>query len=1142
MNLISNVILSIKWKINIKTLLIMKFSAILMMISCLHVYANTLAQTVSLSMKDAKVEQVLMEVHKQTGIQFLFDDDLFDKSSKVTIHASDMPVEEVLELALKNKKVNYSISGNTIRLSPAIASERSSALEQDDDFLVVGIVKDVQGNPIPGVSVVIKGTTIGAATAEDGTFNLSCPPNSQILVIRMLGMITQEIPISGRRIFEIVLEVEDLGLDEVQVMAYGTTTRRLSTSSIVSVKTEVIERQSVSNPMEALQGRAAGLYISNTAGSVGAMPTVQIRGVGTLNTGVPIGNQPLYVLDGAIIPGSGIVASSSSGSLNAVIGNYWGQEGGMNPFNFLNPNDIESIEILKDADATSIYGSRGTNGVIIITTKKGKAGATKFNMDFNTGISRASFLPKRMSTEQFLQMRTDAFAMGNWTAANAINPITPTAATAPDLLTWDQNAFTDWEAFEYGNPARSHNFQGNVSGGTRQLNFLTSLGYSRNEEFTRGDPFQQRASGLINLNHTSVNERFNIFLSNNIALDKLKPSHGAVTFPSTLRRLPPNMPMVNEDGTPFWPTNALSSNAAGFLTNPYAGDYLNAESKTFSFIGNINASYRLFDFLTLRLQAGYTNQLNNSFTTRPSTSINPLIPSTFTPSRSESESNFETVNIEPQININTNIGKGVFSGLVGTTFFERNTRTFGIEIDGYDSDELLGTWAGGRNVNNRRSTFFKYRFNSVFARANYVYDGKYLVNATYRRDGSSRFGPDSKWANFASIGWGWIFTNESFLADNQILSHGKIRGSYGTTGNDNINDFRFTSLFTSTNIIYGNLIGLAPSFLSVPGFQWETTRKLDFALELGFLKDRFFLNVNWFRNLSTDLLVDQRIPTQTGFGSYLGNFPGVIENKGWEIELVTNNLGPNSEFKWKTNFNISLLENTLLEYPDLENSPNSTRYRLGEAIPNPAFPVNLVRTLIFEGVDPETGLPLYSDINEDGIISTSGNNDREFVGSTFPKYYGGINNSFSYKGFTLDVFIYFARQKTTNHLYLTPTVGQLYNPVADFAGNYWTAPGDEAIYPRLWTGVGTQNAFISNYYSSSAAFDEVFFAKLRNVSISYKLPEKWLRGAKIGDISVYARGQNLFTYVSKEIYKDPETMNPRGITPRIFLTGINVSF
>jgi TonB-linked SusC/RagA family outer membrane protein len=1151
--------------------IIMRFSMVQLAVMVLFTsisFANEsksqeiLDEQVTINVQSVEVKKILSEIEKQTSAKFVFSNNTIRGSNLITLNAESEKLSNVLTALLKPLGITYEVAGSRILLVKyrLDKEEGASSLLEDPSRIrtpaaqggvirqlvaltIRGRVVNEIGFPEIGVTVIVKETQKGAFTNENGEFVLEDVPEDAILVVSAINIVTQEIPVAGRSVINIVVRYSTSILEEVQVIGYGTTIRRLQTGSVSSVKSDVLERQSVTNPIEALQGRASGLYITNTAGAVGAAPTIQIRGVSTLNTGVPVASQPLYVLDGAIIPGSGIVASFGTGSLNATLGSYWGNEGGVNPFTFLNPNDIESIEVLKDADATAIYGSRGTNGVIIITTKKGKAGATKFNFDFNTGITQASYLPERLNTQQFRQLRRDAFAMGNPTTTNPLVPIVPTASNAPDLVTWDSTAYNDWTRFEFDNPARNLNLQGNISGGIKEFNYLASLGFVRNEDITRGDPFQERFSGLLNLNSSSRNNKFTIALSNNISSDNLKPSTGTLVFPATMRALPPNMPLTNSDGTPFWPTNSMTSNVQNFIPNPTAGEFVNVRSNTFSFINNINAAYKLLDFLTLRLQTGYTNQLNKSFTTIPSNSINPLVPGTVTPRRSESESMFQTFNIEPQLNIQKDFGRGKFEGLIGTTFFEKSTKTFGIEVDGYDTDALLGSWAGGRSVANKASTLFKYRFNSVFARANYNFDGKYLLNGTFRRDGSSRFGPENQWANFASIGSGWVFTKEKFLSDNTILSYGKIRGSYGTTGNDNINDFRFTSLFTSTNIIYGNLIGLAPSFLSVPGFKWENTTKLDFALELGFAKDRFLFNVNWFKNQSTDLLVNQRIPSQTGFSSYLGNFPGVIENKGWEIDLTTNNLSPKSAFSWKTNFNISLLKNTLVEYPDLENSPNSSNLRLGEAILNPAFPSTLMRAFTFEGVNQADGLPIFRDINGDGVISTSGFNDREFVGTTFPKYYGGINNSFSYKGFTLEVFVNFARQLTTTHLYLSPTTGQIFNPVYDYYGNYWTKPGDETKYPRLYTGVGTQNVLLSNYFSNStAAISDVFFARLRNLSLTYKLPNSWAQKLKMGSINVYARGQNLLTYTSKEIYKDPEVMNPRGVIPRTIITGINVSF
>lgn len=1110
----------------------MKLISVFLISAAVQLSASCYAQKVTLQETNASLQTIFLKVYTQTGYQFFYEDELLEKSSKVSIDVKNVALEYALDKCFEDQPLQYKIVNQTIVVSPKTKQEGKT---------ITGRVVDENDEPIVGVAVFIKSKLRGTSTDTDGKFVLTDVDDTDILVFSAINLETQEVLVGKNLLFFVTMQVKPSLLDEVQIIGYGTTTRRTATSSVATIGSTAIQTQSVVSPLDALQGRAAGVYISNTSGAIGAMPSIQIRGVGTLNTGVDVAHQPLYIVDGAIIPGSGIVASPSSGATNHAFGNYFGQEGGTNPFTFLNPHDIESIEILKDADATSIYGSRGTNGVVIITTKKGKAGATKFNLDLNTGTTQGSFIAPRMSTQQYLSMRSDAFAMGNPTTANALNPIEATALNAPDLKTWDQNAYSDWNTFEYGNPARNLNVQGNVSGGIKEMNFMASIGYTKNEDFLRGNPFQERVSSTLNLNRTSANKKFQINFSNNFAIDNLRPAQGALGFPVTLRGLPPNFPQAVNADESFWPASNLLTNARSFLTDIYAGDRVDRKSKTNSYINNLNLSYKLLKTLTIKLLTGYTYQVNNSYTTTPLRSIDAFANAVQTPGRDESQSKYQSINIEPQVNYNKNIGKGKLDALLGTTFFERTNETYGIQIDGYDSDLLLGAWGAGK-VARASSTAFKYRFNSVFGRVNYNHDGKYLLNATFRRDGSSRFGPENKWANFGAIGAGWVFSNEAFLKDNGIFSYGKIRGSYGTTGNDNINNFRYTSLFSGSNIIYGSQLGLSPSFLPVPGFKWENTTKFDVGLELGFLEDRFLLNINRFRNLSTDLLVNQRIPNQTGFSDYLGNFPGVIENKGWEFELTTNNLNKNSKLGWKTTFTLSTLKNTLLEYPDLQNSPNSARLRLGEAIPNPAFPSNLVRTLIFTGVNPNDGLPVYADINGDGVISLSGNNDRDFVGSTFPSCHGGFSNSFSYKGFALEIFIYFTKQMTTNQLYLNPTVGQMFNPAAQWADNYWTKPGDNKIYPRLWTGVGTQNQALSNFSSSSAAIENVFFARLRNVSISYTLPASWTEKAKISNVKVYARGQNLLMYSSEDLGKDPEVINPRGVIPRVILTGINITF
>jgi TonB-linked SusC/RagA family outer membrane protein len=1101
----------------------MKLISVFLISAAVQLSASCYAQKVTLQETNASLQTIFLKVYTQTGYQFFYEDELLEKASKISIDVKNVELEYALNKCFEDQPLQYQIVNQTIVVSPKVQPGRT----------ITGRVIDQQGEPQIGVAITIKGTFRGTSTDVNGYFSMDDVEEADILVFSALNLETIEIAVGNNVVINVSMKEKSSLLDEVQIVGYQTTTRRLKTSAVTSLKNIDLKAQTVVSPIQALQGRIAGLSMTTTGSAVGSSPEIQIRGIGTLTEG----NQPLIMVDGAIIPNSGLTSLNNNGAYIFT--------SGMSPYNIVNPNDVESIEVLKDADATAIYGSRGANGVILITTKKAKYGNTKINIEANTGVNIAGGLQQRMTTQEYIQMRKDAFAIGNYnpTTKVAINPITPTTATAPDLLTWDQNFYTDWNNFEFGNQARIYNIQTNISGGTKVLNFYASGGFSRNEDVTRNQPFQQRFSGLLNVGHKSLNDKFSINFSSNFSRDLVEPSPGSGGTPQ-YHQLAPNMPLTTAEGAPFWPSPTITQSS--LLVNPYASDGINIVSNTLSYIGNIDASYKILKPLTLKTIFGYTNQRNNNFRTFPSSAINPLNPGALVPFRNELLTTFQSLNIEPQLIFGKTFNKLKIDALVGTTFFDRKTDNFTINLEAYDSDLLLNTWGAANRVSTRNSSSFVYRFNSGFGRVGLNYDNKYLLNVTYRRDGSSRFGPENKWGDFGSVGIGWIFTNENFIKDKiSWLSYGKLRSSYGITGNDNIADFRFTSLFTSSNIIYGPSVGLAPSYLSNPFFQWEETTKLDAAIELGFFKDRLLLNVNWFRNLSTDLLVDQRIPSSTGFGSFLGNFPGVIENKGWEIELTTNNLSPTSSFQWRTNFNITFLKNQLLEYPDLATSPNANLLAVGKPVPPPRFGADLQKTWIFERVDPDTGLPVFKDVNGDGIISTSGFNDRDFVASPIPRAYGGINNSISYKGFSLDFFFQFSQQLVTNHLYFATYPGQMTNPIADWSGNYWKQPGDATKYPRLFSGVGanTSTALMTSIFNrSSAALTDVFYARLKTVSISYVFPAQWANKMKMDAVTIFARGQNLFTWVSEPIYKDPEVLQQRGPIPMSVVTGFNVTF
>jgi hypothetical protein len=350
-------------------------------------------------------------------------------------------------------------------------------------------------------------------------------------------------------------------------------------------------------------------------------------------------------------------------------------------------------------------------------------------------------------------------------------------------------------------------------------------------------------------------------------------------------------------------------------------------------------------------------------------------------------------------------------------------------------------------------------------------------------------------------------------------------------------------LYTATGVYYNGASGLASTYLSDPSIGWETSRKLDLGLEQGYFKDRILLTVNWFRTHTMNMLLNQPVPSTTGFTSFLTNMPGLIENKGWEFDLSTRNLAPNSPLQWKTTFNLTLLKNTLLEYPDLASSAQSSRLEIGKPVRSPNLYSSLFeRTIKYESINPATGLPIFKDVDGSGTFN---NKDYVYIGSAIPRTYGGLGNTLSYKGFELDIFVQFSQQLTTNNVAMATYAGQLNNPSADWYGNYWKQPGDVTKYPRLYLGVGTNatSPFLSSYYSvSSAGAVDLFYARLKNLQLSYTVPAAVTSKAKLSKVQLYVRGQNLLAWTSKEIFKDPEAALPASMMLKNWTIGLQMSF
>ncbi len=1135
-----------EWKDWKKLLLIMKLSVLLLFFTCLQLSAVVSSQTVSLKVSDASLKVVLREINKQTGYQFFYDDNLLKSAGKVTLDLTDVPIDEALAQCFSNIPVDYEVIDNTIVLRPNTKNKIQDQLSElpQETLRLTGTVQDKNGVPLQAAAIIVKGTTIGTSTDEQGNFVLYCPVGSLALEISMLGMKTQEVMIDGKTSFSILLDEEAMGIDEVQIIAYGTTTKRLNTGSVSTVKGKQIETRPVGNIMQALQGQVTGLSVVNTNAGIGAPPTINVRGVNSLSSGT----NPLVIIDGVIQNSSlGDLISSSNGNSTAGGANFY--TSGVSVLNSINPNDIESIDVLKDADATAIYGSRGTNGVILITTKKASIGKTVTTASLSTGWISSTGTVKRMNTSEYLKMRRDAFATGNMTATSVINPITPTNLNAPDLLLWDTTAYTDYTEMEMGNTAPTYSADISMSGGTKALNFLTSANYSRIYDVYMDKPYQERLTGHISLNRTSENDRLKMNVNAIFGLQNQKFSQinrGATTAATNMNV--PNYEIYNNDGTLNFATGKGYLN--GYYFNPIPLTNMDVYSKTGNLMLSGDVSYEFIKNLVAKVQMSYGLQSTEYHNIFPTTAMSVQTDANYpVPTGEHTFNRYQSLNIEPQLTYTRKISKGSASALLGGTFFDKTQDRTGTTVTNPGSDDLLYSYSSGKPTSTGNSSNYN-RFVSGFGRLNMQWDNKYLANFTFRRDGSSRFGPNNKFANFWSVGSAWIFSEESFIKDKlSFFSFGKIRGSYGTTGNDNISDYAYLSLLRAPTGTFSGMYqgsgGLNPSFPN-PNIQWESTTKYDVGLELGFFNNRILLNGTYYHTLADNLLVALPLPGQTGFTNYTGNFVGTVQNTGFEFDLTTHNFSPGKKVQWITKLNISTNNNILKEFPDIESSTYAYQYEIGRAIPSST---QLEMPYNFTGVDPATGLPTFKDINGDGNVTTSDySQNAAWIGTSRPTIWGGMTNTVSYKGFTLDLFLQFTDGLFTTWYYATAFPnGSMINPSSDVVGNYWMKPGDVTKYPRLYTGVSGTSAYIqpitSMYNWSSAHIYKSYYIRLKNIQLSYNLPANVLAKLKLNNAMVYITAENLAVYCPVKLFKDPELTSPRGMAlTKSFTTGIRLTF
>jgi len=950
---------------------------------------------------------------------------------------------------------------------------------------VSGKVTDSEtGEALPAVSIGVKGTTTGTVTDFDGNYRLSVPENG-ILVFSFVGFQSQEVEIGNQTTINISLAGDNKVLTEVVVVGYGEQTKADLTGSIAQVGAKQIKDLPITSVESGLQGRAAGVYINSGSGKLGEGMQIRVRG----SSSVSAGTQPLFVVDGIIITSQSSTSSSS------------------NPLADISPSDIESIEILKDASASAIYGARASNGVVIITTKRGKTGRTSFNFNAFTGFSTPTRMKEWLNAAQYKELFAESInnsfiapdydydGNGKVEGAELVD-----AFSFEGGLDYNSNIDQDWqkEAFQ---DARMTQYEFSASGGSEKTTFYVGGSYLNQTGIIKRNAFE-RMSGRMNIDHT-VNDKMkigaNISLVNSVNFRV--PGDNAFSNPLQLVALPPIQAAYEADGSvnrnTLYYNNILEATEAKNLAT------------TWRSISNFYASYKILPSLTFRTEAG-ADLYNTESDEYRGKRTEDGAPTGYGYSDAFRTFNFTLNNT---LSFNKTIAENQFLDiLVGTSY--QNSETVGTSSEGrgFPNDKFQRISSAAQIVGGS-STGTAYSFLSYFGRVNYKISNRYLLAASVRSDGSSRFGSNNRFGIFPSASIGWVVSEEAFLKDITAISFLKLRGSWGITGNAEIGNFASRALYQGT--AYADQSGITAVSLPSPDLKWERTTQIDFGIDFGFLNERITGEFDFYIKNTNDLLLDLTLPSTSGYTTITRNI-GALENQGFEFVLNTVNLDLANGFKWTSNFNISRNVNKVTNMQGREIIGGSRflgRVREG-------YPLGVFWGVKYAGVDPQTGNAQYylkngEKTDDYGTASTSDNLQQ--VGDPNPDFIAGFTNTFTFKGFD---FNFLLQAVYGNDIYNVAGFFQSVN--ADYFDNQtadqlnrWQKAGDVTDVPaaRLYeaNGGGASSRWVS----------DGSFLRVKTMTLGYTLPKEIIQKIYLQNVKVYMSAQNLFTFTNYNGW-DPE--------------------
>lgn len=1067
-----------------KVLCVARFVLLFIIAGSLQTFAAvTYSQStkLTLNMENATVKEVLSAIEEKSQFYFTYNVKEVNIKNRVSVNVEDQQIEAVLNQIFKNNGIRYVINDRHIALYRENAAEKSGLpIVNQKKITITGNVKDTQGEPVIGAAVAVKGTTNGTVTDVNGNYSLGNVPEGATLIFSFIGLKTQEVRASKTTI-DVIFQEESISLNEVVAIGYGYVKKKDLTGAVSTVSADdMVLGGTVSNAAQALQGKTAGVQVSQSSTAPGGTISVRIRGSNSISST----NEPLYVVDGF----------PSSEGVN------------------INPNDIESMQILKDASATAIYGARGANGVVLITTRRGKSGENRISYNGYVGAQKIKNPFKFLNGKDYMNLQNALFQEIEGQEGN------PNGAYTPSQLQSDVN--TDWvkETTRIG-LVQDHNIQ--FRGGSEKTKVLTSLGYYNQNGVLKNTDFN-RISGRVNVDQT-----INDYIKAGATIYGHRETanyqeYGGSIVPSNvllgIMTYDPTVKAYNDDGS-------YGRVPGGRGDNPLANllERRN-ELKNDKFNGTVFVEINPIKDLTAKATGGVEVLHNFEGTYLPVTttyagSIEGGVATTndYSATRQVFEgivNYMHTFNQKHNLNAMVGYTYEKFSG----EYRYSKAKGFSTDIFGWNN---LGAAAQMTEMNSNKTENILVSF---FGRVNYTFNDKYLVTATVRRDGSSRFGVNQHWGTFPSGSLAWRASEEEFIKNLNIFSNLKVRMGVGVTGNERIGDYASYALMKNSHLTFdgsSNVSGTHMNNTSAenPDLKWETTQQYNLGFDMGFLDNRLSVSLDGYWKKTNDLLLMVKLPMYTGFTQGQQNI-GSIQNRGFEFDLTSHNLTGN--FKWDTKFNFSLNRNKVLDTGDngdifiTSSKPVGTVSEEAFAVVREGEPLGSLFGYKYIGVlqkdgayapqpNSKPGDPLFEDVNGDGKIDS---NDRTIIGHASPNFILGLTNDFAWKGFDLSIFF----QASVGNELLNMTRMNLEWKRTPEALNRWTPTNTNTDIPRNGFYYSKYGGYINDHFIEDASF-----LRLKNLTLGYTIPFKKV----VSSCRLYFAAENLFTVTGYSGW-DPE--------------------